>query len=171
MILYFDMDGVLADWSGGFEKKFPELTYEEFKAMPEKKREVFCKLIDASPDFYFTLEPIEPIVQAFKICAEQDFEIEMLTSVGIYNPDHLIAQKRDWVQKYLGEYKVNTVNSSAEKAQYAHSNTILIDDRLESIDPFVAAGGIGILFNGLNATQPHDLLKQLKLVLPALQLV
>ena len=31
--VYFDMDGVLADWVHGFEALFPQLPYREYNAL------------------------------------------------------------------------------------------------------------------------------------------
>ncbi len=56
-------------------------------------------------------------------------------------------EKRDWVRRYLGEQFADTakfVLSASDKAQYATSNSILIDDRRRAIDPWIDAGGIGI---------------------------
>jgi hypothetical protein len=43
------------------------------------------------------------------------------------------------------------------KAEYAEPNAILIDDQPKSIDPFIAAGGIGILH-----TSAANTIKELK---------
>ena len=49
------------------------------------------------------------------------------------------------------------VDGGKEKYQYAAPNHILIDDRLVSIEPWVNAGGIGILH-----TSAVDTIEQLK---------
>jgi len=41
--------------------------------------------------------------------------------------------------------KVNIVGAGSEKAAFATPNTILVDDRNKVLNPFIAAGGIGVL--------------------------
>ena len=57
----------------------------------------------------------------------------------------------------MGDVVVNLVRKSNDKAAYAAPNHILIDDRSKSIQPWVAAGGIGILH-----TNAANTIRQLK---------
>ncbi|GAG55785.1 unnamed protein product, partial [marine sediment metagenome] len=66
-------------------------------------------------------------------------------------------QKHAWVKEKLGNIPTLVTRKSAEKAQYAEPNAILIDDRTKSIQPWTAAGGIGILH-----TSAQDSINQLK---------
>lgn len=71
-------------------------------------------------------------------------------------------EKTAAVRRHLGDLVADTaqlVQRSAEKAQYASSTSILIDDRTKSIDPWIAAGGIGILHT--SATTTIEKLKEL----------
>lgn len=57
-------------------------------------------------------------------------------------------EKRKWVQQHLGGQPASRAiftPSAKAKAQHAAPNHVLIDDRAKAIDPWVAAGGIGIL--------------------------
>jgi hypothetical protein len=57
-------------------------------------------------------------------------------------------EKRIAVRRHFGEEaadKAILVKHSQDKANYASPTSILIDDRTRSIDPWIAAGGIGIL--------------------------
>jgi len=69
-------------------------------------------------------------------------------------------EKRQWVLDNLGSEAAASavlVSSAADKAKYALPSHILIDDRAKAIDPWIAAGGIGILH-----TSAADTIKQLK---------
>lgn len=76
----------------------------------------------------------------------------ILTASG-YTPKNGAAQKKNWYQRLYGpELVVKVVDKSPDKAAFASPTTILIDDRAKSIDPWVAAGGIGILHTSAEST-------------------
>jgi hypothetical protein len=65
------------------------------------------------------------------------------------------TEKREWVAVHMGEQYAKSailVTSSKDKAQYATPDCILIDDRRKSIDPWIEAGGIGILHTDAAST-------------------
>jgi hypothetical protein len=69
-------------------------------------------------------------------------------------------EKRDWIRKHLGEHYANTaelVTKAPDKANFAGLNCILIDDRAKAINPWIEAGGIGILH-----VSAQDTIEQLK---------
>lgn len=77
----------------------------------------------------------------------------ILTAAG-HTPKDAPEQKRRWYAKYYPNLKVEVVTKSPDKAAFACPKTILIDDRAKSIDPWVAAGGIGILHkNSINTIE------------------
>lgn len=76
----------------------------------------------------------------------------ILTAAG-YTPRNGPQQKRNWFAREYGrDLVVHVVTGSVDKAQYATPRTILVDDRSKSIDPWVAAGGIGILHKSVDQT-------------------
>ena len=76
----------------------------------------------------------------------------ILTACG-YTPKDGADQKRRWFAREYGhDLHVKVVNGSGDKAAFATPTTILIDDRSKSIDPWVAAGGIGILHKDVDST-------------------
>lgn len=76
----------------------------------------------------------------------------ILTASG-YVPKDGPGQKRRWyLREYGPELVVKVVDKSGDKAAYATPTTILIDDRAKSIDPWVDAGGIGILHTSAATT-------------------
>lgn len=81
----------------------------------------------------------------------------ILTASG-HVPKNGPQQKRNWYKKHYGNIIVKVVTKSPDKAEFAKSDKcILIDDRKKSIDPWVAAGGTGILH-----TSAADTINQLK---------
>ena len=141
--LYLDMDGVLADFhkayyagrirDGSWDKtRFRDMVmqyqiFEDLDPMPNAR-----ELLDFTAGFKHT----------------HDIEIEILTSVGTFDEvqgKEAKRQKLEWLRKQGITYKANFVRTKHEKAQYANSKTILIDDSHGCVKPFTIAGGHGIL--------------------------
>ena len=153
--LFVDLDGVLASFDNGVKKLMPEFIDGD----PSQKGKMWKKIKEYQKqggEFWFDLELTNDAVVLWDF-VDQFEGTEILTAYG--DPSFGAAdQKIRWVKKYLGDdVKVNLVRTSKEKANYANSNTILIDDRSKSIDPFVAAGGKGILH-----TSAADTIKKLQ---------
>ncbi|RMH34178.1 MAG: hypothetical protein D6690_11160 [Nitrospirae bacterium] len=49
------------------------------------------------------------------------------------------------MREHIGDYPFYWCQKSHEKAEHAAPNHILVDDRVKSVEPFVAAGGKAIL--------------------------
>jgi hypothetical protein len=81
--------------------------------------------------------------------------IEILTSKGTFDDVQGNAakmQKMKWLDGKNIPYKPNFVRSKEEKAKYATSSSILIDDSIGCIKPFNVAGGHGILHKSSKET-------------------
>jgi hypothetical protein len=75
--------------------------------------------------------------------------------MGTHDPiqgDSAKQQKLLWLNKHRIPYKANFVRNKEEKAQYANPTSILIDDSIGCIAPFIAAGGHGILHTNSSNT-------------------
>lgn len=142
LTLFVDLDGVLADLDKFvFETFGQRLTgnnrvdnplWEKIHAMQESGEPTFS-ILDPMPDAYALWNRIEM------------YRPHILTATGkLY--EYGTKEKNQWVRKNLTNHgRVFTVPTSKNKAQYARENHVLIDDRRKSIDPWQAAGGIGIL--------------------------
>lgn len=143
-IIYFDMDGVLADFEAGFLK----LTGQDLSLLPddvfadkETKDKVF-----AHPTFFLDLPVMPGAKDMVAYAMGFNADVQALTATGHSNEEAIKVQKHAWLQKHFPEItEIHTVPDSAMKARYAWPDIILIDDRLEkSIIPFREKGGIGI---------------------------
>lgn len=120
MLIYFDMDGVLADFEG------------QPKALERFKNE---------KGFFQKLRPIKNGI---------DFVNEIIELQGVDNLRILTSSpneqadndKRAWVRKHLPQLanKVITVRSGQAKAQFAKGN-YLVDDYTENLKYWVDKGG------------------------------
>jgi hypothetical protein len=161
--LYLDMDGVLCDFA---------TTYHALRTYAKDGKRFRAAVMD-----YKIFEDLDPMPDAHvlltKVSKLKDVNVEILTSLGTGAgnkwPDQASAakkQKLHWLKKYDISYKPNFVYSKEEKAAYATSMSILIDDSLGCITPFERKGGYGILHT--SAEKSVDTLNGLILQIRAL---
>ena len=65
------------------------------------------------------------------------------------------TEKKEWVISHLGDSAGDSaifIRDGKDKALYATPTSILIDDRSVAIDPWIVAGGIGILHTSAATT-------------------
>jgi 5'(3')-deoxyribonucleotidase len=132
------MDGVLADFHKEYDKYDPEKNDRKKFRSAVIEHHIFEKL-DFMPDTQELLN---------HVCKLHGVTIEILTSMGTHDPfqaNEAKSQKLKWLNAKNIPYKANFVHNKQEKAKYATSRSILIDDSVGCISPFIAAGGHGIL--------------------------
>lgn len=137
-----DMDGVLADFDSGSRTALGK----DKDSIPTRDFWKGITHYDKNVEPFFENLPV--MKDAFELMhfITSNFERYFVLTASGFTPKNVEEQKRNWAKKVFSPHlKVITVRKSAEKAQYADPNTILIDDRRKAIDPWVAAGGIGIL--------------------------
>jgi 5'(3')-deoxyribonucleotidase len=145
----FDSDGVIAD--------FDALVYEilgqrHIHEVPKGTMWKEIERYDREVAPFFESLGIMPGVERMLDFAHQHFsEVFVLTASG-YTPADGAAQKRRWYSRHFPHLRVEVVPKSPDKAAFATPTTILVDDRSKSIDPWVAAGGIGILHTSVEDT-------------------
>jgi cytidyltransferase-like protein len=142
--IYVDMDGVLVDFDGGYEK----LTGMTTRAADEKGPEFFWKPISkAGAKWWITLNWMPDGKQLW------DY-------VKKYNPELLSAPSREeasklgkrvWVKRELPGVKL-ILRSADKKQEFASPDSILIDDREKNIEQWKSAGGVGILHTDAAST-------------------
>lgn len=157
--LYLDMDGVLCNFDKAYRMYDPE------KADRKRFRQAVMEY-HIFEDLEFMPDAQELLNHVAKL---RGIDIQMLTSMGTYDAIQASAaktQKLHWLKKHNITYKANFVHSKAEKAKYATPSSILIDDSVGCITPFVTAGGHGILHT--NSSQTNSILDGTILQLRAL---
>ena len=158
--IYFDMDGVLADFDRGvWELCHFESTKQCGEQNPEQD-DLMWEKIRAVDHFYDRLELMPGAREMFdRIYGKYGDRCEILT--GIPKPKRGIVtageDKIAWMRRLLSpEIRVNIV-LRAEKIRYCTGpETILIDDLDRTIREWREAGGTGILF-----TSAAEILKEL----------
>ncbi len=147
--IYFDMDGVLAD----FDRGVKELCHMEPIDQMHHTKESDDRLWGAikEVDHYYDQLEIMPgaDVMLRKLLEKYGDRCEILT--GIPKPRRGIADagddKRNWMARNFGpEITVNVVYKEQKKDYCKGESYILIDDYQSNIDSWREYGGTGILF-------------------------
>lgn len=155
--IFVDSDGVVADMS--------EYCRIHFGKRPEDfvKKSEFWTLVQRRNDtvepFFRHLPKMEDADELLDFLISNFETVKILTASG-YTPKEGPQQKRDWYAEHYPDIECIVVPKSPDKAAYAVVDGvqgILIDDRAKSIDPWVAAGGHGVLH-----TSAADTIAQLK---------
>jgi len=148
-MIYFDMDGVLADFYRGVREMCGMDVPDQNRMDRETNDLMFARIRD-TPDFFLRLKPIEGTVELFHTMRGlYGDRVEILT--GIPKPSRNVPraaeEKVGWVRKNIdGDVVVHTVLRS-EKADFVRGRgSVLIDDLERNIDAWNEAGGTGILF-------------------------
>ncbi len=149
--IYFDMDGVLADFNRGVRElcHFEPVDQNSKESSEEKDNEMWSKVREVE-HFYDKLEPMPGAIEMFNEIRKKNGNIcEILT--GIPRPRRGIADaaedKKKWIRRYLGEDIVVNIVYRAEKINFCQGKEyVLIDDLKKNIKEWEAAGGTGILY-------------------------
>lgn len=152
--IYFDMDGVLAD----FDRGIRELCHMDSLNQAHKSKEADDAMWEAVKNvahFYDKLEPIPGALHMFQTLHDKyGDKCEILS--GIPKPHRGILtsgeDKTVWTHRLLGEDVVVNIVFREEKKNYVKGlGYILIDDLEKNIKEWNEAGGTGIHFTSTDA--------------------
>lgn len=138
--IYCDLDGVLCNFDKRVEHITGGLTTYEF----EKKKGI----------------SVWPLVNKMGVKFWSDMEWmpggkELWMFIAPYNPiiltaypptikNNAVAGKKIWIKNNIGKTEA-IYTTSKEKYKYANDRSILIDDMVKNINPWIEAKGLGIL--------------------------
>lgn len=142
--IYLDLDGVLADFIVGYKKHYIDNDIDKVptaELVAQKKSFADVHLYRDLPLFPEANKLVDYVMSL-------GVEVEVLTSVGKYTSKANAVDKVLWLKNHFPKLasKFNYVTKSADKAKYATSETLLIDDREKSTKPFKLAGGKTVLY-------------------------
>lgn len=157
--IYFDMDGVLADFLGGVEGDRGVVAAQETvdglfgdKDMDiDDFRKGLRVLGDAKwkasmkPGFFSGLDILPGAGEMLEVAWVITGRLpHILTAPPDINRARVVREKRGWMREHFdGMY--DRFIGDREKWKYAEGRSILIDDKIENINGWIEGGGIGIL--------------------------
>ena len=147
--IYFDMDGVLADFERGVRELCGIEPIGQGSATDEQTDRLW-EAVKKVPHFYLKLEPVKGAAKLFnEVRAKFKENCQILT--GIPKPRRGIENAGDdkiaWAHKFLSpDVKVNVVFREEKTKFCSGKDCVLIDDYEKNISEWENAGGKGILF-------------------------
>ncbi len=162
VMIYLDMDGVLADFNRGVS----ELCHMEATPLNGKRSAKYddqmwlaIKKVD---HFYEKLELMPGAEEMFRlIYGQYGKQCEILTGIPLPQRGIVDAKqdKIDWAQRKLAkDIKINVVYRKEKLLFCAGKGSVLIDDREKSIKDWEQSGGTGILH--INAENTIAVMKE-----------
>lgn len=136
--LFLDLDGVLADFDGGF--------YDRFGSMPsDHSDDIMWKKINGSGTFFADLPVMEGAKYMFATIQEL-YEVVILTACPKTNYKQAALQKRQWVRKNIStDVMILPMLGGANKGLFMDQpGDILIDDMEKNCIAWDLLGGISI---------------------------
>ena len=147
MAIYFDMDGVLADFRTGAEQA--GATYVPVGTKDKIADDAMWDKIREKPHFYAGLPEISRGVRLFRDLQDAGEKPEILTAIPKphYRIKNADTDKKDWAAEHLGpEVPVHICYRAEKILKCRGPEDVLIDDQERNVDEWRAAGGTGILF-------------------------
>jgi len=121
LILYIDMDGVVADFSKAMEMHRPDWPV----LSDEEKGAITDDVCGGVPDFFLNLEPIEGAIETVNKLAKR-FDVYFL-SAAMWNVPQSYTEKRLWIEKHFGDgFRKRLILTHRKDLNIGH---YLIDDR------------------------------------------
>jgi hypothetical protein len=136
--LYLDLDGVFADFDGGFFK----LSNGRWPHQVEKK--VLWSIINSVDEFFYELDLMKDAEHLWEYCKQ--YNPKFLT--GLPAKKNGREQKQKWVAEKFGSEWETIVLPKKEKQLHSGPNKVLIDDTMVNIEQWVSKGGHGIFHAG-----------------------
>lgn len=161
--IYFDLDGVLADFDRGLIELCGMEPLNQETRTPENDDRMW-EAIKEVGHFYNKLEPMPGAIELFgTLRAKYGDAVEILS--GIPKPkrgiDTAAEDKVDWSHRVLDPELIVNIGLREDKKKYVNGpEYILIDDLQKNIDEWNAGGGTGIHFT--SAMQALEEIKKIE---------
>ena len=146
MTIYVDMDGVIADFFGGLERKYKAMHWKDIYDVDERVLEL------RNTNFFDTLDKFETSDKLIEFVRElSDGDWGICSSPIRYDFANSTFNKRKWLERNGYMPLVSKCIFTGNKHKYATAGitgkpNILIDDKPDNIKRWIDAGGIGIRY-------------------------
>lgn len=130
MMLFLDLDGVLADFDRGVQA----VTGRRPEDLPLK---AMWAALARAPRFFETLGMMEDAEELWRYCAPHHPTILTGLPLGSWAPE----QKRRWVARMLGAHVPVITCMSRDKPRWSGPGHVLVDDRASAREGWERKGG------------------------------
>lgn len=144
-MIFVDMDGVVADFDGHYERLFGVRPTR----WPDAEN-VNWKLVHSIPDFYRTMPLMHGAYDLVRFVDEIGGGCAFLTGVPATGR-RAAAQKTEWVAEHFDGFRCICCPAK-DKREHGAPGDILIDDYLRYRQAWVDMGGIFVHHTGVRAT-------------------
>lgn len=154
MIVFVDMDGVVAD----FDRHVESVYGKSMDDMTDTEKSRFWDAECVSYRFFANAPPIQEGISLVKSIEALGFDMAFFTSTGgqLQHVD-IAKQKLDFLQRYyIGHLPVVFATGTKSKASFANDRAVLVDDREKVVNAFRANGGTAFLFTRDNWKEVVD---------------
>jgi len=135
-IIFCDLDGVLADFEQGVIRRFK-------KSPDQINMGIMWGVINKSNTFFETL----PWMPRGRELWESIKQYDPIILTGVPRSTTAAEQKRKWCARELGPNVHVITCSTKDKPQFCITNALLIDDRIDNLNPWNSKGGKFILYH------------------------
>jgi len=144
--LYCDMDGILTDFDEaisnlGFKKNRGKTTIND--------KEMWTAIVRKGISFWSEMQWMKDGPELWKFIKKFD---PIILSAKLYGNNDSVKGKEIWIRRHLNPGIKSIICNRKEKQDYADSHSILIDDKLKTIEEWKSKGGIGILHESTKKT-------------------
>ncbi|WP_109015995.1 hypothetical protein [Novimethylophilus kurashikiensis] len=146
--LYFDLDGVFADFFP-FVRQILKRDYTEMSGAMAWGR------LSLVPNLFSKLPLIPDSMRLLDAVSHLGEGVEILTAMPLPTGFLVTAErdKRHWVARNLSpDLKVNTVYGGVNKYKFVSPGAVLVDDLERNLKPWEEAGGIAIHHTDVDST-------------------
>ena len=165
MKIFFDMDGVLADFNKGVTDICGAAVPDQFTC-DKGAEDTMWNAIREADHFYDRLEPVQGMPELFMdLFRRYGKDCQILTAIPKEKRGIVSAKddKKSWVKRELDPAVTVNIVYREEKKNYCEGNdSILIDDLASNIAAWESFGGTGIHF--VNASEARKKLEELRVL-------
>lgn len=149
--LFLDMDGVFADFDGGYEQRFGHWPWEVDDAT------MWATIATVKDTFFRELPVCAGAVEFYDDLSDAGYEPIFLTACPESNFASVAGQKKAWIKEHVSSnVLVIPVMHGKNKRHYLQNpGDILIDDFPRNIERWQEAGGQGWLHEGQSDFTRH----------------
>lgn len=154
--IFFDMDGVLADFDRGVRELCGREPLDQ-SSCTDVETDALWEAVSGVPHFYAKLLPIGGMPELVRaLYNELGNRCRILT--GIPKPKRHVENagkdKEEWIRRFVSaEMQVHVVFREEKKQYCTGPQDILVDDYDKNIAEWEAGGGTGILFKDVRQTE------------------